>query len=165
MLIPGAQAVTYHTASMVTEIVAACVHHPKIRHTQTLDPLARRLFPGFAHITQNHIHHPFRGQVDLNICFGRMRRFLLLEVNVSLVQFLERIGRDGTSSLIFRGCEQLFPSGPTPVRIAEKGLEVGLYFWRQEITLYGRDALWWLGRYDVDTDDTAARFGQVNGYL
>ncbi len=128
-------AATHHASSVVAEVIATGVHHPKVRHTQTLDPLARGLFPGFAHITQDHIHHSLRSYDILRVFFS-MRGFLLFEIDVTPVHFVKRTGRYRSSSLLLGRSEQRFPSEATSVRITKEGLEVGLHFWREKVALY-----------------------------
>lgn len=151
---------------MVAEIVTARVHHPKIRHTQTLDPAAGGLFPGFAHITQDHVHHPLRSLVILRLSLLRgVRGFPSFDVDIRLAHLHERICRDLTRGFFLCGGEQAFLSEPAPIRVAEEVLDVRLDCGGEEVALDRRDALGRLRRDDVDAEDAAVGFRQLDSYL
>ena len=106
----------YHASSVIAKVVTTRVHHPKIRVGQRSLPEACGLLPGFAHVTQDHVHHPLRVCFRLfaPFCFfsnsSSMCRLLLFKVNVSLLQLLESAGVD--RSFVFflgRGKQVLAP--------------------------------------------------------
>ena len=63
------QPLTDHATGMIPKVVAARIHHPKIRVTQTSFPEPSGLLPGLAHVAQHHIN-------------------IFLRINVGLMPFL-----------------------------------------------------------------------------
>ena len=163
---------TNHTPDMVTERHAAGVHHPAIGVTNAVLAETGGLVPGLGHVTQHNIDYSTIRFVALSTeiflwsaafvsCQLRLWHLHLqfsFRVSLCLDTLVLMSGRQEVDALFYNSVfvDYALPSvRAAPIAVKDERADFSLDYWGKEVTLDGRNTAWRLGRYHINTNNSA----------
>jgi hypothetical protein len=140
---------------MIPKCITTGVHEPIVRVTNALLMMPVQQVPGRGHVTQHHID-AFIVVLGLMLYFFLARGILSFEIEVAVVFCFRNDGG------VLRPSEDERAAQTSSIRVAKEVLDFLLDGGRQEVALDGADTFGRLCGDEVDAEDAARGFGEVD---